>query len=146
MMTKEKFLEELKQRSLRQKLVVGVLLVFQLYRLFYEPNHQNFGVGFVTGLLIVFGVGQIFINRKLKEARVNPAEFDRFYIEETDEYRMFKRQKVSDLTFGLSVDLLLIAIAIATLYNQLIAWTLLGVLMAMMLLMASVHLYVNRKY
>ena len=146
MMTKEKFLQELKQRSLRQKLVVGVIFLVYLYRLFHKTNNQYLEVSFLIGLLFAFGAGQIFVNRKLKEARENPAEFERFYIEETDEYRVFKRQKVSDLTFGLGMDLLLIASVIATFYNQLIAWTLQGVLIALMLLMASIHWYVNRKY
>ena len=146
MMTKEKFLQELKQRSLRQKVVVGVLLLIQLYRSFYGTNHQSFGMGFLTGLLIVFACSQIFLNRKLKAVRENPTEFERFYIEETDEYQVFKRNKISELTFGLSVDVLLGATVIASFYNEVIMWTLMSVVFGIFLLQIVVHGYVNRKY
>lgn len=102
--------------------------------------------GFQLGAFIGFQLILLIYIAKYRKALKTEDELKKFYIKEHDERTKLIKDKISGLGFNFSLVIITFAAIIAGFFNEMIFFTLLGVLSFMSLVKGSLKIYYKNKF
>ncbi|WP_050637591.1 hypothetical protein [Candidatus Stoquefichus sp. SB1] len=144
----EEFSKDIKKRSLLIKIVLCILIIFNivLYLFQKDASSLEFGLSFQMGICTGLVLMGVIIVYKYESAVKQDEQLMKLYIQEHDERKILIKQKMCQSSLIVIVLCLLIADSLAAYINLVVAYTLTITIFMMLFIILAFKIYYFHKY
>lgn len=144
----KEFEKEIKKRSLLIRIVLGIIIIFNILLYLFQKDSSaleiglSFQLGICTGLVFI----GVFMVYRYETILKNTQQLKKLYIQEHDERKKMIKQKMCQSSLIVTILGLFIADSIAVYVNLTVAYTLTLTIIGMLFIILIFKVYYFHKY